>query len=299
MNGTPVHEAAGSGHLKTTVVTIAHGRHGHLAAQRAGLLRQEHPADDTVLVAMGDPKLAALTHADGLSGVVVELAADAKALPLAAARNEGARVAIGRGAELLVFLDVDCIPARGLVGGYLDAAAHPRWSSSILSGPVTYLEPPGPGGYDGEHIELWDAPHPARPAPSAGQVVAGDNLNLFWSLSFAATAETWQRVGGFFEGYDGYGGEDTDFARLADAAGTPLAWVGGARAYHQWHPTSSPPVQHVRDIARNANLFRERWGEWPMVGWLEAFRDRGLIVGGIGDEVCAVTDKVGAVTSGS
>lgn len=275
--------------MRTAVVTIAHGRHEHLQEQRAGLLRQTRAADDTVVVAMGDPEIAALAANDALPGIVVDLPADAAALPLAAARNRGAREALERGAELLVFLDVDCIPGRGLIRGYRDAALDARWSGSLLSGPVTYLQPPGPRGYEGERIELLDAPHPARPAPSEGNVEPGEDSNLFWSLSFATTAETWQNIGGFFEGYDGYGGEDTDFARLADEAGTGLAWVGGARAYHQWHPTSNPPLQHVADIARNANLFRERWGEWPMVGWLEAFRERGLIVGGAGDEACRVT----------
>jgi hypothetical protein len=55
-------------------------------------------------------------------------------------------------------------------------------------------------------------------------------------------------------------------------------WVGGARAYHQWHPVSDPPVEHVEDIVRNANLFHERWGWFPMEGWLTAFAERGLAV---------------------
>ena len=40
--------------------------------------------------------------------------------------------------------------------------------------------------------------------------------------------------------------------------------------------SSDPPVEHVADIVRNANLFHERWGWWPMAGWLEAFDARGL-----------------------
>ncbi|WP_424463179.1 glycosyltransferase family 2 protein [Pseudoclavibacter helvolus] len=274
--------------IRTALITIVHGRHAHLGAQRAGLLRQTHPADDSIVVAMGDPAVSLLVDEDALDTEVIELPADPSALPLAAARNAGARRALERGAELLVFLDVDCIPGRGLLGAYRAAATDPRWSDHLLNGPVTYLAPPGPGGYDGEHIELHDAPHPARPAPAPGDVVPGNDWNLFWSLSFATTAQTWRRIGGFFEGYDGYGGEDTDFARVAKSAGVGLGWVGGARAYHQWHPTSNPPVQHVADIVRNANLFRERWGEWPMVGWLDAFRERGLVAGGVGDERCTV-----------
>ena len=83
-------------------------------------------------------------------------------------------------------------------------------------------------------------------------------------------------VGGFCELYQGYGGEDTDFAMLARQAGLGLTWVGGAAAYHQWHPAGSPPVEHLTDIVRNAALFAERWGWWPMGGWFTEFEALGL-----------------------
>ena len=73
-----------------------------------------------------------------------------------------------------------------------------------------------------------------------------------------------------------YGGEDTDFAQLVAAAGLDLGWVGAARAFHQWHPVSRPPIEHVDDIVRNAAIYRARWGVTPMLGWLEAFEERGL-----------------------
>jgi GT2 family glycosyltransferase len=100
---------------------------------------------------------------------------------------------------------------------------------------------------------------------------------LFWSLSFALAASTWRQIGGFCERYRGYGGEDTDFAQTVRAAGVPMRWVGGAHAFHQFHPVSDPPVEHVHDIVRNANIFHQRWGWWPMSNWLNAFEQRGLI----------------------
>ena len=90
------------------------------------------------------------------------------------------------------------------------------------------------------------------------------------------SARSWKAVGGFDEGYVGYGGEDTDFAQRLGRAGGRLVWVGGARAFHQHHATSSPPVEHVHDIVVNANRFARRWGWWPMEGWLDAFADLGL-----------------------
>ena len=53
--------------------------------------------------------------------------------------------------------------------------------------------------------------------------------------------------------------------------------MGGAAAYHQWHLTQSPPVRHLDDIVRNAAIFADRWGWWPMQGWLGAFAQQGLV----------------------
>jgi hypothetical protein len=74
----------------------------------------------------------------------------------------------------------------------------------------------------------------------------------------------------------GYGAEDTDFGQLAQARAVELVWVGGAWAYHQHHATQRPPVQHLDDILRNAAIFHDRWGWWPMHGWLEQFEALGL-----------------------
>jgi len=273
--------------MKTAVITLAHGRHAHLAAQQQALLASTVRPGDYVVVAMNDPEISA-PHPD-LPGTIVRLDSGSGNLPLARARNLGAKTALARGAELLVFLDVDCLPAPDLLAGYQQAARAPEGAGRMLCGPVTYLDSPGSNGYDLDRLDELDNPHPARPAPSPGQVVPDENPDLFWSLSFAVSAETWHRVGGFCEDYTGYGGEDTDFARLARRSGVGLAWVGGARAYHQWHPTEDPPVQHLADIVRNANLFYRRWGSWPMGGWLEAFRERGLIRGGTGTRRCELT----------
>jgi hypothetical protein len=55
-----------------------------------------------------------------------------------------------------------------------------------------------------------------------------------------------------------------------------MRWVGGAVAFQQHHSISDPPVEHLDDIIRNANIFHQCWRWWPMEGWLRAFADRGL-----------------------
>jgi N-acetylglucosaminyl-diphospho-decaprenol L-rhamnosyltransferase len=259
--------------VRTALITVAHGRHEHLQRQHAMLSRSTIRVDDYIVVALDDPVLSSTwEHEPGVT--LLRHGPGRHGLPIAAARNAGAEAAVRRGAELVIFLDVDCLPDPELVHFY-QAAARAA-DSTLLCGPVAYLPRPGANGYDLDGLGRY-AFHPARPAPPPGELVAHGDPRLFWSLSFAVTAASWQRIGGFCEEYEGYGAEDTDFAFLARDAGLSITWVGGAAAYHQWHFTQSPPVGHLDDIVRNAAIFAARWGWWPMEGWLGAFADEGLV----------------------
>jgi N-acetylglucosaminyl-diphospho-decaprenol L-rhamnosyltransferase len=262
--------------VTTAVITIVHGRRAHLELQHRSLSTGAQDPDVYVVVAMQDDDLVSWRPERGVEPQVVALPADPAALPLAAARNVGARAAFDVGADALVFLDADCVAGEELVGAY--ASAVRERPDVVWSGPVTYLEPPPPEGYDLCGLPSLDRPHPARPPVEPGERLLGADPGLFWSLSFALHRNAWLRTGGFCEEYVGYGGEDTDFARVAVRSGLDLGWLGDARAYHQHHPTQDPPVHHLQDILRNARLFRGRWGCWPMSGWLEEFGRRGLLV---------------------
>lgn len=263
--------------MKTAVITTVRGRSAHLRNQRAGLEGNSQLADAHVVVDIDDPEVSNVLDEADVPTVRVTCPAGNDALPVARARNLGAATALREGADLLVFLDVDCIPGHDLVSCYLGAAQQPEHADALLCGPVTYLPPPGAHGYPMDRLDELARPHPARPVPPGRQIVAGNDHRLFWSLSFAVTSPTWHRIGGFSEDYRGYGGEDTDFAQRAAAQGVPLKWVGGADAFHQYHPVSDPPVEHLDDILRNVAVFHQKWGWWPMEGWLQAFAAQGLI----------------------
>lgn len=247
------------------VVTLAtRERLAHLDRQREAL-RRWAPHAEHLVVLMDDSAVA--------DPWTVRVSGGAR-LPLARARNRGAEEAIGRGATTLVFLDVDCIPGPGLVERYVESVVR---HDALTCGMVTYLPPAPPTGYLLD--DLRADPHPARPALGPGEQVYAteEEYRLFWSLSFALSPGRWRQIGGFCEEYTGYGGEDTDFGFAARAAGVPMLWVGGADAYHQHHPVSDPPWQHLTDIVDNARLFHSRWGTWPMDGWLRQFADDGAI----------------------
>jgi GT2 family glycosyltransferase len=258
--------------VRVHVVTVAAGRHEHLRLQLDGLRRGDRRPDGHIVVAMSDPEIRDVC---GRDAAVIECSTDEGRLPVARARNAGAAAALARGAELIVFLDVDCIPGSSLLSCYV-AAAEALTTPALLSGPVTYLPPPPPAGYDLAALDEMTDPHPDRPMPGAGTLADLDH-NLFWSLSFATTPGTWAAIGGFCEEYAGYGAEDTDFGQAARKAGVPHLAVGGAHAYHQWHPSGDPPLQHLEDIVRNGRIFRDRWGWWPMAGWLHKFAELDLV----------------------
>ncbi len=259
--------------MKTAVVTPAHGRHAHLRLQERSLARSVRAPDLRVVVAMDDPDLPDLVDA---GTTVVSCPASPDGLPLAHARNLGARTALDAGAELLVFLDVDCLVAPTTLGAYERAAAAGLTGRDLLTGPTGYLPDPGAPGYDLDALPEARF-HASRPRPAAGSATRGVEHTLFWSLSFATLAVTWATIGGFDEAYRGYGGEDTDFALRAALAGVDLTFVGDALTWHQWHPVSSPPVEHLDDLLRNGAVFAERWGWWPMQGWFEQLASSGLV----------------------
>lgn len=258
------------------VVTVAHGRHDHLAHQLR-LLAASDPRIPHVVVAIDDADIAALVdrHRGTRHVTVLEHPTHPRGLPVAAARNRGVEAALAQGADPVVLLDVDCVAGPLTLRRY--ASLSRCVGPALLCGPVTYLPegvvlPPAP-----EDLHRHRRPHPARPDPPEMSIVREGDHDLFWSLSAAVTPLTWTMLGGFCEDYVGYGGEDTDLAQVARREGVELVWVGGADAYHQYHPVRTPPVEHLGAIVRNARLFHRRWGRWPMSGWLGAFADAGLV----------------------
>jgi N-acetylglucosaminyl-diphospho-decaprenol L-rhamnosyltransferase len=267
---------------RIAVLTLVHKRHQHLLHQVDGLSLNTWTPDIHVVVAMGDRDLARRRlpiTTDRWDTVVPTIPVPRAGLPLAAARNLAARAAREAGAEVLVFLDVDCIPGPRLVQSYAEAVTvAQRPSPALWCGDVAYLEAPPVNGYPvAGDLEALATRRPDRPHLRPGEAMEEKEFEHFWSLSFAMSTADFDASGGFCEKYVGYGGEDTDFAQVVRAQGGSLTWLGGATAYHQHHDSETPPVQHLDAILRNAAVFHERWGTWPMRGWLEEFERRGLV----------------------
>ncbi|WP_462379351.1 glycosyltransferase family 2 protein [Pseudomonas sp. Marseille-QA0892] len=249
------------------VITLVHGRREQLNNVLLGLERSNRAPTAVWIVFMNEtPEALKSTHfpihslrVDGAAG-----------LPLAKARNQ---IIHGKPSDRWVFLDIDCIPSSDLLDQY--ATALDAEPAALHLGEVRYL-PKGANenGWTESGLHASAAIHPLAEFRTA----AGEPMphHLFWSLNFACTGATFERIGGFDEGYEGYGAEDTDFAFRARDRGIPLL-ATNALAYHQYHPTYRPPLNHFDAIVANASRFHAQWNTWPMDGWLQAFADRQLI----------------------
>ncbi|RMB55560.1 GT2 family glycosyltransferase [Sphingomonas sp. PP-CE-3A-406] len=254
--------------MTVSICTLAHGRAAHLANVVRALDMQTTVPDELVIAVM---------QADAYDlpetrFPIRQIMIGADGIPLAAARNAAARAAQG---EQLIFLDVDCIPAPSLVADYL---AQLGAVDAVLMGEVLYL-PSGATaeGLDFARFAALGVKHSERAGPPIEALGDCTDYRCFWSLNFAMRRATFLALGGFDERYVGYGGEDTDFGRVAMTAGIPIHWVRGARVYHQYHPHHMPPVHHVDSVIANAARFRDKWGHFTMEHWLKAFTLMGLI----------------------
>lgn len=252
------------------VVTLTRDRNGNLENLARGLARSDLAPAEFVVAHMGgeDPRPALDAAPDTR---VVPVAGER--MPLAAARNAAIR---STSQPLVCSLDVDCVPAPGALGAL---ARRLRERDELVQALVRYL-PAGADARDEAAMELLAEPNTAREAlfASASDPAApSPGHRHFWSTCFAVRREAFERIGGFDEGYVGYGIEDTDFGMRAEAAGVPLGWAAEAVVRHQHHPETPFAASRLDGLIANARRFHRAWGFWPAEGWLSKLAQEGTI----------------------
>lgn len=246
---------------RISVLTLVSGRMTALLNLLQGLKFSTLLPDELIIVFMNERKKPLPEM--GFPVFCFELNAEGY-LPLSAARNLAASQASG---DLLIFLDVDCIPSKDLIANYRAASG----ADCLLSGKVRYLK-----DMNGHPMPSPDKLTALSKADPIRKNLKEISYELFWSLNFACLKTTYQNIGGFDECFKGYGGEDTDFAFTAKEKQISIKLIESL-AFHQHHQSYSPPLNHLDDIIKNAQYFFNKWDCWPMSGWLEKFEQAGLI----------------------
>ena len=173
---------------RISVLTIAAGRADHLANVIHGLNAQDVPPSEFVIAYMQDAPYDDLPET---AFPVRQVPVAGGTGALAEARNLAATTAIG---DVLIFLDVDCIPHPGLVGEYAASIGN---APGLHMGEVMYL-PRGAtsAGVDFARFDEVAEKHSDRgAAPKSGRAVC-DDYRCFWSLNFAISRTTGRRPGG-------------------------------------------------------------------------------------------------------
>ncbi len=256
--------------MKLAALTIVRGRQRHLQNQARGWSMSNRKPDCWVIVGM-DEDVHPPEPVDSIEIITDRVDGTGDSLPLAEARNHAAQLSP---CDAMVFLDVDCIPSPTMLTEFESAVGQP---DHLWMGSPRYLpQNKTAGDWTMDDLAQSAIPHPIQPVIDIGQRQTSTEYEKFWSLCFAVTKQTFCKIGGFNEGFAGYGAEDTDFAFAARDAGVPFGFAG-AIAYHQHHAVCKPPLNHFDAIVRNAEQFRRRWKTWPMESWLNAFAEGGFI----------------------
>lgn len=256
---------------KLSVLTLTRNRTSHLRNLLKGLAHSSQLPDECIVVHMNEEP-AELVEDLPFPCYQHAYNSDVSPLPLPRARNFAAEKATG---DILLFLDVDCIPASVMVEAY--GRASDQTAESITMGSVRYLQQTIIENWTEPALLSQSKPHPKRNISPVTPLVIEPDYGLFWSLSFCLHHNLFEQLGGFSECYPSYGAEDTDFAWKARARGIPLLWVPDALSFHQYHKSQTPPWNNFESIVCNARIFYRRWGHWPMESWLSVFAKEGYL----------------------
>ena len=246
-----------------SIVTLVKGRKKQLENMLESIRYSSVTPDEVVIVWMEPEKPESTVEDSSLP--IKQIYLDDGNLPLSKARNLGFYHTTS---ETVIFLDVDCLCSPTL----LENLTTKLNEGIITSAPARYL-PFIPLTGDYTEVEQDACVHPKRTSLPTETLLP---YKKFWSLVFALTKNTFDKIGGFDENFTGYGGEDTDFAERFNNKGYGFMFVGD-EVLHQYHHKYTPPLNYLREIVENANYFYSKHRYFPMYTWLQTFCKMGYI----------------------
>ncbi|WP_414830485.1 glycosyltransferase family 2 protein [Alteromonas sp. H39] len=242
------------------VITIVKNRIPQFYALLKSLEASEHKPKELVVVWMTSPSSHSLVQSDYFP--VKHCFATSDTLPIARARNRGAAAT---DAETLLFMDVDCVIHPTLLTQISNTLSRGSTLGSVMTELKMVPE-------NADYAQLSRLPESRGPRQTALQ---HQHEGLQSSL-FAIQRDDFEKVDGFDVNYAGFGIGDIDFATRCNRVGIthktlPLV------TYKQYRNCRVCPLNHLLDIVRNANLYKQKWGYYPKTQWLTTFMARGFV----------------------
>lgn len=268
---------------RTALITTVRRQHDALLDQVSGFSLGTDVPDLHVVVALADRTVSQgqlPITSDRWSTLIAGLPTVRAQLPTARGLQVGIEQAVEAGAELLILLEVSCIPHPRFVAQlheHLEAAEHP--GPTLWAPMVQRLRPAPPEGYEFTRLEEWvtDAEHhpvpPLRPELGDAEV----DPDQFSSPCLAITTADLEAVGGLCPDYVGGMGHDTDLAAAVTDTGGAVRLVPAATAYRRHQDPEDLDKAHLASATTDAHLFRSRWGRWPHASWLTELTEAGLL----------------------
>jgi len=241
--------AFGAGGPATCVVVAAYNQPRELGLALAGLAAQTDPCFDVVVADDGSSPPAsaavdALAREGALPFRVTCVRQEDAGFRKMRAQNLAALAALERGAELLLFLDGDCVPWRDWVavyrrrmrpgefgvGGYLflgEEETRRLTPQAVRRG--EHERPPGAAAWWRLEKAHWRNRLYATP-PLRGR---RPNRPRIRGGNFAVACDLFERVDGFDEAFAGYGKEDSELRnRMRNAGARGISLWNRARVCH-------------------------------------------------------------------
>ncbi|MCK0112957.1 hypothetical protein MWU75_12480 [Ornithinimicrobium sp. F0845] len=267
---------------RTALITTVRRQYDELVDQVSGFSLGVDVPDYHVVVGLADR---AVTQgrlpitSDRWETLIAGLPTVKQQLPTAQALHLGIETAVEAGAELLVLVDVTCIPGPRFLEQVLDhLRQHPTDGTPTLwTSMVQRLPEAPPQGYEFTRLDEWSQSehHPGPLPPGLGDTPL--DPDRFSSPVLIITAEDLASVGGLCPEYVGGLGHDSDLAAAVAAAGGQVRLVPGATAYRRHLPPEAPDALQVAVATRDAHLYRERWGRAPGAPWFTDLVEAGRI----------------------
>jgi GT2 family glycosyltransferase len=227
-----------------SVVIPTHNNGEILRRTVDALKQQDAPPERFEIVVVDDGSTDGSTDAIESAGAPEIRVIRQKNLGRAAARNRGAVEARGR---VLLFLDADVWATRGLVAAHL--AHHDERGNVGVQGP-------SPPARESLTTLFMRACH----VWPDWTVRKREGLSPFHVITrnFSVDREAFTRVGGFDEGFTGYGWEDMELAFRLAKDGVLLRYEPGALAYHYHVQTLEESREKLRQAGEGAVYWWEK-----------------------------------------